>query len=110
MPEPLKPTVKITLDRERSLHYNLNALESFQEATGKNLFDEKTVKQIQESITPRDIKALLWAGLIHEDKMLTLEQVGEMVHVGNIRAISAELFKAYSAVMPEVDKTEAPLA
>ena len=82
--------VPIMLDKPRHIKYDLNAFEKVYKLTGMNLLDGKTLTQM---VTPEDFKILLWAGLIHEDKRLTLEQVGAMVSMGNIGVLT-EVFKA----------------
>jgi hypothetical protein len=49
---------------------------------------------------------MLWAGLVHEDKSLTIEQVGEMVHLGNMNEVMGAITKAISEAMPEASETE----
>ena len=100
-----KPLVSITLDRKRNLLLDLNAMVSFEEATGKNLLQGIT----PDNLSAKDLRGLLWACLLHEDKELTLEKVGEMVHSGNMESIATKLSSAWEVAMPEGDK-DAPLA
>ena len=80
--------VKIKLDKERSLRYDLNAMEKFEDVTGKSLADPKT---LQENIRIKDMKALLWVGLLFEDPSLTLEQLGSMVDTDNLDVLAIAL-------------------
>jgi len=99
-----KPLVQITLDKERNLLLNLNTMVKFEEITGKNLLQSASFTDL--SIT--DLRVLVWACLLHEDKELTLDQVGEMVDVDNLAEVSNKLAIAWGVASPEVDK-ESPL-
>lgn len=101
----VKPLVSITLDKKRSLLLDLNAMVNVEEATGKNLLQGDSLN----NLSAKDLRALLWACLLHEDKELTLEQVGGMVHSGNMESIASKLTSAWEVAMPEGDKN-APLA
>lgn len=92
------PGVKVTLDKERTLLLNLNAMVSFEEVTGVSLM-KGTFKS--SNMTPKDLRAMLWACLVHEDDTLTLEQVGSLVTVGNLMEITAKLNEAFEVAMPE---------
>lgn len=77
------PEVKINLDKERTMRLDLNALETFEETAGKEL------KDFKGSI--KDIKAMVWSSLMHEDAELTLDQVGKLVHLGNLDAVTSAI-------------------
>ena len=94
MPRPV-PMVTITLDRERSLRLDLNAIVEFEEAAGKRL------AEIGNHPTPRDIRILLWACLLDEDPDLTIRDVGRMVHPGSIQDITDAIGVAYGGAMPD---------
>lgn len=61
----------------KKLQYGINAIRALVKETGK------TPPEILESgFDPRDIEfgvALIWAGLLWQDKSLTLEQVGDLL-------------------------------
>lgn len=97
--------VKITLDKERTLKLDLNAMVAFEDATGKSLFNFKA-----NNISSKDIRALLWSCLIRDDKALTLEQVGEMVTFDNMGLISEKIEEIFDASMPEGKEDDTPLA
>jgi len=99
---------KITLDKERHLKYDLNAMIVFEELTGKDiieLFDGafKKIKAAKEGKAVKgkifslaDTRALLYAGLKHEDPALTQEKVGEMIDLYGIKPLSESIIIAYS--------------
>jgi hypothetical protein len=56
--------------------------------------------------SPNAIRALLWAGLIHEDENLTIKDVGKMVG-SNLNEISLKIIEAMSESLPEPDEDDA---
>lgn len=81
--------VTISLDKERILFYDLNALVALEE-------QGIDVSKIGEGVKMSQIRGILWAGLIHEDKELTLEDVGSMVTPDNLQEVSEAVSKAFS--------------
>lgn len=79
--------VIIDLDKPRSLRFDLNAMAAYEETTGKSAF------AIGDNISATSIRALLWACLIHEDDTLTIEQVGRLIHTGNMQEITTKINK-----------------
>ena len=94
------------LDKPRRLRFDFNAAAAFEEATGKTMFDIS----VWASPTAKDLRALLWSLLLHEDKDLTLEQVGSFMYMGNLAAVTANLARVYEANTPEADGKARPLA
>ena len=92
-------TVKLKLDKERSLRYNLNALALIEERYGDI---QKAVVEAQNGKVTI-VRTLLWAGLVHEDKDLTEEQVGEMVDISDLERVATAISQAFSAAMPKPD-------
>jgi len=106
MPDKVKPAVSITLDKKRHLLMDLNAMVSFEEATGKSLMQGIA----PDSMTAKDFRALLWACLLHEDESLKLEDVGKMIHAGNMGELSEKIAQAWEVASPEGKGTKDPLA
>lgn len=103
-----RPGVKIILDKERTLKLDLNAMVAFEEATGKS-FAEGSFERGEMS--PRDLRAILWACLIHEDETLTEKQAGSLVTVGNMVEVASKLNEAFEVALPEREGGETgPLA
>lgn len=94
--------IPMQLDKERHLKFDLNAFAELEELYG----DINTAFEEMQKGSIKAIRAMLWCGLIHEDKTLTLEQVGEMVHLGNINEVMNAITQAISEAMPKVDETE----
>lgn len=93
----MKP-ITIELDKERSLLLDLNAMAEFEDVTGKNLF------QIGSNFSAKDFRALLWACMLHEDEELTLKDVGQMIHPGNMEYIQNKITEVYDKQMPQGEK------
>lgn len=106
MPDKVKPRITIQLDKERHLFLDLNAMVAFEEVTGKNLLQGIA----PEALSVKDFRALLWACLIHEDKELTLDDVGTMIHSGNMSELVSKLAQAWDVAMPEPTGESDPLA
>lgn len=92
--------IPIDLDRRRHLKLDLNALVLLEEYSGKDL----TGGEQWNARGARDLRYFLWACLQHEEPGLTLEQVGSLIHVGNLGYVSEQLAKAWRAAMPEAQR------
>lgn len=66
--EPYEKNVK------RSLRFDVNALADFEERTGMGFSQLMHTKAIWAGT-----RAMLWAGLKHEDNFLTMDRVGELM-------------------------------
>lgn len=103
------PKIAIELDKPRHLQFDLNAMVAYEEATGKNIFNGIDM----QNLGAKELRALLWACLLHEDKDLTIEQVGSWVTTGNMTEIAQSIMNAFNEAMPEAEEgesKEAPLA
>lgn len=88
---PIAPTVEIELGgKTRNLLIDMNALVSFEEATGKDFSDAFA----NSGKSAKTIRALLWASMLHEDPKLKIEDVGRWVHPGNLGEIAGAVAKA----------------
>lgn len=85
--------IEIDLDRPRKLRVDMNAFAAAEELTGKNLL----AREAWQSLTSRDLRAVVWACLRHEDAELTLEQVGAMLHPGSL----ADVAEAFGSLWPD---------
>jgi hypothetical protein len=95
-------TVAITLGgRERHLRYDVNALIDLGEELGLNLLTKEGWEQLagkadeEGNFVPvepsyKRVRAIIWAGLRHEDESLTVRQVGAWLNPSNLgEAIAA---------------------
>ncbi len=84
---PARGEYAINLDKARVLKYDLNAFVLFEETVGRPLdkaFDDGTPKLA-------DLRALIWCGLVHEDRSLSLEEAGGLIEYGFGDAYSDKL-------------------
>lgn len=94
--------VLINLDKPRKMKLDLNAMAAYEEATGKSAFD------IGKNISATNIRALLWASLIHEDDTLTIKDVGAMINTSNMQEISSKINQLVTTSSETGEKTENP--
>ena len=87
-----KKMVKIVLDKERNLYFNLNSLEIIEDLTGKS------IDKITENMNMKSLKAIVFAGLVHEDKSLTVEAVGDMIGFDDIARVSEAIGEAFGGL------------
>lgn len=103
---PVAPTVEIELGGEsRHLLIDLNALASFEDATGRDF----TEAFAQSARSAKTIRALLWAAMLHENPDLKISDVGKWVHPGNLAQIAEAVGKAQVSGLGEPE-TENPTA
>ena len=114
---PAKPGVAITLDKPRRVLFDLNALAALEEQTGKNMLSAEGWAQFQQfddkgeplPITATAARLVLWAGLLHEDPELTVQDVGKLIREDNLAAIETVIAAATTASLPEPEP-DRPLA
>jgi len=95
--------IPIQLDKERHLKFDLNAFAELEDIYG----DINNAFEAMQKGSIKAIRALLWAGLIHEDKTLTIEQVGSMIDMSNINEVVGAISKAISEALPQAgEQTE----
>lgn len=86
------PTATLMLDRERHWRWDGNAMCALADVDIdlEDLGDERVppLKKLPA------LRAILWAGLVGEDPTLTLQDVGRMMHPGNLEAILTALHGA----------------
>lgn len=90
------------LDKPRSLFCSVNALAQIKQATGENPLDWKQedwqalmMAAVREA-DPQRFLIVLRAFLAHEDKSITVEQLGEMVcSVQQVKELFVGIAKAY---------------
>ncbi|MHC5291077.1 hypothetical protein CHCC14819_0441 [Bacillus licheniformis] len=76
---------KITLDRERTLKFTLNALIEVEEQLGFSL------AEIGDKVSIKVMRTLLTAGLKHEDPSITEEFVGNLITMDNMKEVQEAL-------------------
>jgi len=105
----LAPTATVNIGgQDRTLRFDFNALALLEEKTGKSAFDQATFQNVKAS----DLRALIWAGILHELPDVKMEEVGSWLHPGNVREVSEAIGKAFgndvkekeAAPLPEADQ------
>lgn len=88
--------VEVTLDKKRRLKFDLNALSELEDALGK------PVTQLNDgTVGMRELRAMVWAGLLHEDPDLTLRDTGELIDLERIEEITEKVTEALTAAFPQ---------
>lgn len=88
--------VPLMLDRERTLKFDLNAFAELEEKFGNM---DNAFLQMQSG-SMKAARAMLWAGLLHEDPNLTEREVGGLVTLSNIDAVMTRITEAISEAVP----------
>jgi hypothetical protein len=72
----------------RHLRLNLNAIASFEEATGNSI---GAMRDELGRVPVRALRILLWALLVTDDPKLTINQVGSWVELDNLQYVSEQV-------------------
>ena len=107
--DKVNPRVPIMLDKERHLLLTFRGMISFQQVTGKDLRDGKVISDMAKGASLEDMEALLWACLLHEDRELTLEDVGHLIHTKNMFEVLEAINQVFVLAAPEPGGEESPL-
>jgi hypothetical protein len=93
--------VLIQLDKPRTLILDFNALCRVEEVTGVSmLIGEPAFSSM------RMMRALVWAGLLHEDPSLTVEHVGKLLGEADASDVLEKIVTAYAVSMPDAEVNE----
>lgn len=87
-----KKVVALTLDKPRTLRFTLNSLAEIEDRLGVPL-----TKMAEVELGIKSIRTMLWAGLIHEDKQITEEEVGDLVDFENLEYVQEKVAEAFTA-------------
>ena len=90
--------IKVTLDKERSLKFNMKAVLSLNEELDRNVLGEGGLFDDEKNIDLKAVAAALAHGLRHEDADLTTEKVLDMVDVRQLSQLAEKLAEAFGAV------------
>lgn len=85
---------------KHKLEYSLWSFCKLDELTGKN----PLVGSSWAETKPKDILALLWAGLLHEPNAMTLEELGKKISVKEINTLAPLIVKAMGQATPAPDE------
>jgi len=90
--------IKLSDGKERELRLDYNALCRAERAL--NVFGIDIGKALAGSVGLSALRAILWAGLSHEDKTLTEEKVGELIDLAELPYIGQKIAEAFAAAFP----------
>lgn len=95
--------VTITLDKERTLKYTLNAFAEMEERYGT----VDAAIEAMESGSIKGIRFMLWAGLIDEDETLTEQQVGAMIELQDLPELAEKMNAVMTVDLPDPETATA---
>jgi len=98
MANPERGEIAITLDKPRILKYDFNAWIEIEERLGFRPEDLSN-----RELKLKDIRFMLWVGLIHEDPTLTEHEVGAMIGLDNLDALFDQLTSAFGLSFEKVE-------
>ena len=91
----MKQAVSIEVgEKRRSLRYTFNSLIALEEELGIPIANFDQI--LSNAMSLKHVRALLWAGLLHEDKSLSPEEVGEWIDISQLNAITSKIEEAIS--------------
>lgn len=80
-------------EKEYTLRFDLNALVELEDKLGVPLSEMGNMK-----ITIRNIRSMLWAGILHEAPELTEAEIGKYVDMGNMEEVQTAISQAFNKV------------
>ncbi|HBY19978.1 MAG: hypothetical protein A2Y24_06885 [Clostridiales bacterium GWE2_32_10] len=89
--------IKINLDKERKLIYDLNAFCDLEEKYGTV---ENAMQEIQKG-SMLGIRYFLFLGLKNEDEQITEREVGKLITTENMKNVIDGITKAINISLPE---------
>ena len=89
----MKPSILIELDRPRNIRLNTNALVKVEEILNR------PISEFGTSFGMTEIRAMLWAGLLHEDKSITLDSVGDLIDEAGLEYVTEKVGEAINVAM-----------
>lgn len=93
-----KPFVILELDKPRRLRYGMNALVTIEELLGKSFID----LQSSGEFSLKDFRTIIYAGLLHEDKELTPEIIGDLIdEYSTFEEVSKKMEEAFNRAFGE---------
>lgn len=108
MANKFRGEVQIRLDRVRVLKFDSNACADFEEAEGTSLFEyafriatkSRELSQDEKArlLSFKELRALVWAGLRHEDESLTLRGAGALMDQADGDSTGEKLLTIWVAV------------
>jgi hypothetical protein len=93
--------------KTRNLKYGFNALVDLEETFGISIQDFLGVLKTGAKL--KDLRTILWVGLLHENEGLTQKQVGDMIDGYQDFVVLGQAIKAaFEATFPPLEKKQKP--
>ncbi len=92
---PTEGLFEIELDKKRLMKFDFNTLADAETMTGTNLLAGLSNPSAGE------IRAILWASLLHEDPALQLRDVGSMMTFDKLEYITERVTAGLTASLPD---------
>lgn len=100
----MKNGIIINLDKPRTLRYGMNALAKIEDLTGKSILSLDLNK-----LGIKDLLAIVYGGLYHEDKTLTIQKVGDLIdEYSNLNEVAEKLGEALTAAFGGENTEQTP--
>lgn len=88
----MKAGITIQLDKPRTLRYGINALAKVEDLIGKPITSLDL-----NNVGIKDLLVIIYAGLYHEDKTLTVEKVGDLIdEYSDITTMAEKIGEAFT--------------
>jgi hypothetical protein len=75
---------------------DFNALAAMEEQAGRSVMEFGTWKQI----SLKDLRTMIWASMLFGDPSITQEQVGRMIHPGNMARVMTVIVETWKKSVP----------
>jgi hypothetical protein len=98
-----KPDVKIFLDKERTLRFDLNAMVKFEEITGRNILNGAFSIS---GMSATDLRSMIYVCLSQDGDPLSIDQVGALISPDNMAVMAAKLNEAFEVASPPTPRTK----
>ena len=101
----LKHSIPIEIGgKKRQLRYTWFALESLENEMEIPILE--IAKMMASSVKLKQLKIIIWAGLLHEDKDLTLSNVGEWLEITKLAYYGNIIRKAFELAFPRAKEAK----
>ncbi len=96
-------TVKITLNDgvERTIKFTLNALAELEDKFGSV---QAAFDKLEKENSMKALRAILWAGFLHESPNLTEREVGNLIDIAYMQELVESLGTAFESDMAKDEK------
>ncbi|MDE1161927.1 MAG: hypothetical protein PW792_08265 [Acidobacteriaceae bacterium] len=96
---PLLPSVYLDIaGKKRKLLFDFNTVIRVDELTGLNL-----LRAVVSEVEAKNVRALLYASLLHDDPDLTLEEVGSWITIRNMSSVQTAIRTAWFASVEDLE-------